>query len=116
MKVRYAMAKYEFKAISLDRAELRQSGSPAANELNALGADGWHIVHVKEDPQLYIDPQVCIDCGACVAACPVEAIYADTDVPAKWEKYIEINAEYFENAQGAPAVQQAQGSKTGPAG
>lgn len=46
-----AMAKYEFMVVSLDRTELRQSGSPAANDLNALGADGWHIVHVKEDPQ-----------------------------------------------------------------
>lgn len=45
------MAKYEFKVVSLDRTELRESGSPAAVELNALGADGWHIVHVKEDPQ-----------------------------------------------------------------
>lgn len=50
-----------------------------------------------KDPQLYIDPDVCIDCGACVSACPVEAIYADTDVPAKWEEYIEINAEHFRN-------------------
>ena len=45
------MTRYEFTVVALDRAELRQSGSPAANELNALGADGWHIVHVKEDPQ-----------------------------------------------------------------
>lgn len=45
------MATYEFKVVSLDRAELRESGSPASNELNAQGADGWHIVHVKEDPQ-----------------------------------------------------------------
>ena len=51
----------------------------------------------EEDPQLYIDPEVCIDCGACVSACPVEAIYADNDVPAKWEEYTEINAEYFRN-------------------
>lgn len=45
------MAKYEFQVVALDRAGLRESGSPATNELNALGADGWHIVHVKEDPQ-----------------------------------------------------------------
>lgn len=45
------MAKYEFKVVSLDRAELRDSGSPASNELNGLGDGGWHIVHVKEDPQ-----------------------------------------------------------------
>ncbi|MBC5811595.1 MAG: ferredoxin family protein [Candidatus Eremiobacteraeota bacterium] len=47
---------------------------------------------------LYIDPEVCIDCGACVSACPVEAIYADSDVPEKWTNYIPINAEFFKKA------------------
>lgn len=45
------MKAYEFKVASLDRTELRQPGSSASNELSALGAEGWHIVHVKEDPQ-----------------------------------------------------------------
>jgi ferredoxin len=53
-----------------------------------------------DDKQLFIDPEVCIDCGACVSACPVEAIYADTDVPEKWKAYVGINAEYFKNHQG----------------
>jgi ferredoxin len=48
-----------------------------------------------EDKMLYIDPEVCIDCGACVSACPVEAIFADSDVPEKWQNYTAINAEYF---------------------
>jgi ferredoxin len=30
---------------------------------------------------LYIDPDECIDCGACVPACPVDAIFAQVDVP-----------------------------------
>ncbi|HEY5256950.1 MAG TPA: ferredoxin family protein [Candidatus Baltobacteraceae bacterium] len=47
------------------------------------------------DEMLYIDPEVCIDCGACVSACPVEAIFADTDVPEKWARFAEINAAYF---------------------
>lgn len=50
----------------------------------------------EEDPQLYIDPEVCIDCGACVSACPVEAIYAEADVPEKWENYRDVNAQYFQ--------------------
>ncbi len=48
-----------------------------------------------DDPQLYIDPEVCIDCGACVSACPVEAIFADSDVPEKWGNYTVINAEWY---------------------
>jgi ferredoxin len=41
---------------------------------------------------MYIDPYVCTDCGACVVACPVEAIFADCDVPEKWQHFIELNA------------------------
>ncbi len=42
---------------------------------------------------LYIDPQECIDCGACVPECPVNAIFPQDRVPAKWESYIALNAE-----------------------
>jgi NAD-dependent dihydropyrimidine dehydrogenase PreA subunit len=45
--------------------------------------------------QLYIDPVECIDCGACVPVCPVAAIFALEDVPAKWNEYTEKNAEYY---------------------
>ena len=38
-----------------------------------------------------IDPEECIDCGACVPECPVEAIFEEDDVP-KWSEYIELNA------------------------
>jgi NAD-dependent dihydropyrimidine dehydrogenase PreA subunit len=47
--------------------------------------------------QLYIDPEECIDCDACVEACPVDAITAMDQVPAEWERYIEINAAYYRN-------------------
>lgn len=54
-------------------------------------------IHGSEtDPMLYIDPEVCIDCGACVAACPVEAIYAESDVPEKWASFIAVNAAYYQ--------------------
>jgi ferredoxin len=42
---------------------------------------------------LYIDPETCIDCEACVPECPVEAIFLDEDVPEKWHEYIALNAE-----------------------
>ena len=47
------------------------------------------------DNMYYINPDECIDCGACEPACPVSAIFADSDVPAKWKNYIQINTEYF---------------------
>jgi ferredoxin len=43
------------------------------------------------DGQLVIHPEDCIDCTACVAECPVEAIYAEGDVPAEYQPNIEFN-------------------------
>jgi ferredoxin len=42
---------------------------------------------------LYIDPETCIHCDICVSLCPVEAIFAEDDVPEKWRDYIDLNAE-----------------------
>jgi len=41
---------------------------------------------------LVIDPDECIDCGACVPECPTEAIFAEEDLPEKWEDYTDYNA------------------------
>ena len=42
---------------------------------------------------LVIDPDECIDCGACVPECPTEAIFEEDEVPEKWAAYIQINAD-----------------------
>ena len=42
---------------------------------------------------LVIDPDECIDCTLCVAECPVEAIFADDDVPENQRNFIRINAD-----------------------
>ena len=42
---------------------------------------------------LYIDPDECIDCGACVPECPVEAIYPEDEVPEGKKEWTAINAE-----------------------
>jgi ferredoxin len=44
------------------------------------------------DTMLYIHPEECIDCEACVPECPVEAIYYQGDVPPQWAGYVELNA------------------------
>jgi ferredoxin len=46
---------------------------------------------------LYIDPEVCIDCGACEPACPVTAIFPVDLLPAQWSHFTEINANYYKN-------------------
>ena len=47
----------------------------------------------EDEMSLWIDPEECIDCGACVPECPVEAIYEESMVPEKWKDYIRLNAE-----------------------
>jgi len=41
---------------------------------------------------LYIDPDVCIDCGCCEPECPVEAIYHEDDLPEEHQGDLELNA------------------------
>jgi ferredoxin len=45
---------------------------------------------------LVIHPDECIDCGACVPACPVEAIFALDETPDKWKDYITKNAAFYQ--------------------
>jgi ferredoxin len=44
---------------------------------------------------LYIHPDECIDCGACVPACPVEAIFALDETPRQWDAFITRNRDYY---------------------
>jgi NAD-dependent dihydropyrimidine dehydrogenase PreA subunit len=50
---------------------------------------------------LYIDTDECIDCDACVEACPVDACFAEDQLPAEWAKYAEINANYYKSKASA---------------
>lgn len=51
----------------------------------------------EDEEMLVIDPEVCIDCGACMSECPVQAIYAQEDVPEKWQSYVHLNADKAPN-------------------
>ncbi|WP_269500214.1 ferredoxin [Castellaniella sp. S9] len=66
--------------------------------------DCIHKECVKECPvdciyegvrSLYIQPDECIDCGACVPACPEDAIFFDEDVPDNLREYIADNTRFF---------------------
>jgi len=51
---------------------------------------------IYEGPRmLYIQPDECIDCGACEPVCPVQAIFFAADVPEQWEAFTGANAEFF---------------------
>ena len=58
------------------------------------------------DRMLYIQPDECVDCGACEPVCPVEAIYYEDDVPSQWKEYSEVNTKFFERLV-HPVVQQS---------
>lgn len=52
---------------------------------------------IYEGPRIcYIDPNECVDCGACEPVCPVEAIFFEDDVPSDWKWFQEVSKEFFE--------------------
>jgi NAD-dependent dihydropyrimidine dehydrogenase PreA subunit len=50
---------------------------------------------------LVIDPDECIDCGACTPECPVEAIFPEQSLPRRWDAFVDIN---YAHAKGTAAV------------
>lgn len=61
------------------------------------------IKPLRDDPdfastgQLFIDPEECIECDACVPACPVRATSSAERLPERWAHYVERNREFFEH-------------------
>ena len=64
----------------------------AGAEVEGLRAEGK-----LEGLQLYIDPEECIDCDACVPACPPDAIYEDEEqcIEEGNEESVKKNYEFF---------------------
>jgi NAD-dependent dihydropyrimidine dehydrogenase PreA subunit len=62
-------------------------------------------IHFEEgtDRTLFIDPQECIDCGACEPVCPTEAIFANDAVPDGQKPWIEVNALWYQDKDAARA-------------
>ena len=70
---------------------LRKSEHGPLVERDVCPVDRFH-----EGPNvLVIDPEECIDCGACEPECPVEAIFEEDAVPDEWQKFIKINYDFF---------------------
>src|SRR5205823_2351868 len=81
------------------RARLRQVAEGDLDP-DALGPEAPRIAHeadYDEVEMLYIDPDECIDCDACVEACPVDACFAEDQLPDEWQKYTELNAQYYKS-------------------
>ncbi|MEX0800297.1 MAG: ferredoxin family protein [Dehalococcoidia bacterium] len=62
-------------------------------------------IHEEEgtDRKLYIDPDECIDCGACEPVCPVTAIFAEDDVPEQWAEYTQLDAQWYKDPEAVRA-------------
>lgn len=61
--------------------------------------------------RLYINADTCIDCDACVPECPVEAIFADTNVPEQYAHWTQIN---IDEAPNYPVISQKIPALHGP--
>src|SRR5512133_3189056 len=44
----------------------------------------------------YIQPDECVECGACEPVCPVNAIFQQNDLPDEWRQYVQIERQFFE--------------------
>ena len=63
-------------------------------DLSCVSVCPVDCIHYDEgtDRKLFIDPNECIDCGACEPECPTTAIFEESALPEKWKAFIEVNA------------------------
>jgi NAD-dependent dihydropyrimidine dehydrogenase PreA subunit len=59
-------------------------------------------IHPKQDeggfaeaPQLFVKPDDCIDCGACVPVCPTNSIFSLDELPEEFAKFADLNAAHY---------------------
>ena len=75
---------------------------PCCNDASCVAVCPVNCIHPTPDEpdfftaeMLYIDPDTCIDCGACIDECPVEAIVPDDQLSERDEPYLRINEDYY---------------------
>ena len=68
----------------------------------------------EDESMLYIDPNECIDCGACQPECPVEAIFLDRDVPTPWTHFVQLNADRVAALKANGPITEKVPAKEGP--
>ncbi|TSD49426.1 ferredoxin [Rhodococcus sp. KBS0724] len=75
---------------------------PCCNDASCVSVCPVNCIHPTPDESefmrtemLFIDPATCIDCGACVEECPVEAILDDESLDEGQQRYLQINADYY---------------------
>jgi ferredoxin len=78
---------------------------PCVDELDQSCVDVCPVdcIHYEDgvDRKAFINPDDCIDCGACEPECPVNAIFPADAVPAEWAEHAAINATWFADRETA---------------
>ncbi len=66
-----------------------------------VGVCPTDCIHPKTDEpgyeaatQMYVDPEGCVDCGACIPVGTADSIHALEDVPEEKKEFVEKNAAY----------------------
>ncbi len=89
-------------------------GEPCVDIMDRACVDECPVDCIYEgERSLYINPDECVDCGACEPVCPVEAIYYEDDLPDSLQPYKDDNARFF--SEPLPGREQPLGSPGGAA-
>jgi len=89
-------------------------GEPCVDIMDRACVDECPVDCIYEgERSLYIQPDECVDCGACEPVCPVEAIYYEDDLPDDLQPYKDDNARFFNEP--LPGREQPLGSPGGAA-
>jgi len=62
------------------------------------------ITSEASDRKLYVDPDVCIDCGACASVCPNDAIFRADSLPTPWVEFAWVDAAWYRDPNAARDV------------
>ncbi|MGQ4618943.1 FAD-dependent oxidoreductase [Nocardia sp. R7R-8] len=80
---------------------------PCCNDATCVAVCPANCIHPGPDEpdyaraeMLYIDPELCVDCGACIEACPVGAIVPDDELTSRTREFAGLNARYFDAGPG----------------
>ena len=65
---------------------------PCIGEKNASCVDVCPVSCIYEaEDMYYINPDECIECGACEPECPVNAIFHESAVPPEWTEFNDLD-------------------------
>ncbi len=95
-------------------------GEPCIDIMDRACVDECPVDCIYEGARsLYINPDECVDCGACEPVCPVEAIYYEDDLPDAPQPYKDDNARFFAEppaGRGQPLGSPGGAARLGPVG